>query len=101
MIYESKGERIEAPAHYGSNAGNGEEVSMDLDDDEVIIKLTGGCGALVDRLILHTNKGNSLQIGNSDGGDNFTVEKEGKHLIAFYGGHNGDMHNLGAYFNAN
>lgn len=101
VTYEDNDEKITAPAHFGSNAASGEEVVFELDEDEVIVKASGGCGALIDRLILTTNKGNSIQFGNSDGGDEFVVEEEGKHLIAFYGGHNGDMHNLGAYFNAN
>lgn len=99
VTYNVGGELVSAGEHLGSNAGNGESVTLELDYDELIVNASGGFGALVDRLILKTNKGQEVRFGNSDGGDDFNFDfPEGKHIIGFHGGHNGDMHNIGVYW---
>lgn len=98
VTYDVNGEKISAGKHYGSNADSGAELTLELDHDEIIVAAWGGCGALIDRLCLRTNKGKEIRFGESDGGDDFEFKiPPGCHIIAFHGGHNGDMHNIGAY----
>ena len=99
VTYYVDGELKSAGEHFGSNAGSGTSSTLELDYDELIVNANGGFGALVDRLCLRTNKGKEIRWGNSDGGDAFEFDfPEGKHIIGFHGGHNGDLHNIGIYW---
>lgn len=99
VTYNVNGNLITPGPHFGSNAGSGTISILELAHDEVITSGSGGAGALVDNLVLRTSKNKEIRWGNSKGGNAFQFQfQPGKHLIAFHGGHNGDLHNIGAYY---
>ena len=65
---------------------------------EIITRIEGMSGALIDYLKIGTDKGQEICMGGK-GGSPFSVQiPEGKRVIAFGGGVNGHLHNLYVHF---
>lgn len=70
--------------------------SLVLETGDAITKVEVWAGNLIDRLVVHTRKGRTMQWGKSSGGERHEMAaREGEEVAAFVGGFGGHLHNLG------
>ena len=67
-----------------------------LTSDEYLTVISGGAGALLDHLTLHTSLGRKLSCGSSQGGEAFAIGGDKSAIVALLVGSGGHVHNLQA-----
>lgn len=69
-----------------------------MGEGEYLTRVHGRAGDLIDFLTFQTNTGREQSFGNSEGGDPFDLQIEGKYINGFTCGFGGHLHFIGAHF---
>ena len=91
------GELVQGASHLSTGAAEKQPTCvLELSDGEFINKLVIRTGSLLDFIEFRTNRGRCVKAGNDQGGQEseFAI-KPGHHLIGFFGGMGGHIHNIG------
>jgi len=72
--------------------------SLDLDEDEYLVKLDGTQGDLMDSFRVTTNKGRTIKGGGDGGGPASCIVGKHSKIVALAGGYGGSMHICKCYY---